>query len=124
MRRVLVILALTACGGGTPTLSQVQTQVFTPTCAGFSSCHQGASGAGGLDLESGKSFGQLINQPAVGVMGKIRVKPGDPDGSYLMEKLTKAMPAAGVQMPNGGDPLEPALIEMVRSWIAAGAPNN
>lgn len=123
MKRALPLLVVMACGAP-PTLTQVQGQVFTPTCSNFATCHQGANGAGGLNLEAGKSFGQLVNQSAVGIAGKIRVKPGDPDDSYLMEKLTKAMPAAGVQMPNGGDPLEPAQIDLVRSWIAAGAPNN
>ncbi|MDD9971050.1 MAG: hypothetical protein OXR73_32735, partial [Myxococcales bacterium] len=53
-----------------------------------------------------------------------RVTAGDPDTSLLMEKLEEAMPSCGGQMPPGGEPLPAEEIERIRSWIAAGAPNN
>ncbi len=51
------------------------------------------------------------------------IVPGDPDGSYLIEKIS-AMPRSGARMPFLGGPLSEAEIEVVRTWIAEGAPNN
>lgn len=50
--------------------------------------------------------------------GKRFVVPGDPDGSYLLAKLT-GKNIKGDIMPVGDDPLPPAEIELVRTWIAA-----
>jgi mono/diheme cytochrome c family protein len=53
--------------------------------------------------------------------GKPIVAAGNPDGSYLMAKLTgKGM--VGDQMPQGGDPLSAAQRKTVSDWIASLAP--
>ena len=49
-----------------------------------------------------------------------RVEPGDPDNSYLVQKL-EGTAAAGAQMPFGGPPLDEALIGDIRQWISDGA---
>lgn len=99
-------------------------QVLTPSCV-FATCHKsGASPAGSLDLEGEDDavHMRLVNVPAT-VTGRLLVVPMDPDGSYVMEKLTSDMPTAGVRMPMTG-PLEPNRIELVRAWIEAGAAND
>ncbi|MFN5532122.1 MAG: DUF1553 domain-containing protein [Planctomycetaceae bacterium] len=48
------------------------------------------------------------------------VTPSDPAGSLLLQKVL-AEPAAG-RMPPEGEPLTAAQIDMLRRWIAAGAP--
>ena len=48
------------------------------------------------------------------------VVPGHPEQSLFYTKLT-ATPPCGARMPFGGGALPDAQIEMVRSWIAAGA---
>jgi hypothetical protein len=53
---------------------------------------------------------------------RIRVVPDDPEGSLLIQKLVD--PACGDRMPRFRDPLTPALIDEIRSWIADGAPEN
>ena len=64
--------------------------------------------------------GKIVDQPSVGVPAKKLVVPGDPDASYLYEKLSKAAPELGDQMPPGA-PLEADRLEQIRAWIAAGA---
>lgn len=51
--------------------------------------------------------------------GKPLIVPGQPDQSLFFLKLET--PPCGDHMPLGGDPLPADQIDMVRSWIAAGA---
>ena len=51
------------------------------------------------------------------------VVPGDSSTSLLFLKL-QATPPCGDRMPQGGSPLSAASLEMVHSWIDAGAMNN
>jgi hypothetical protein len=55
--------------------------------------------------------------------GRKLVVPGDPSTSLFYLKLT-ASPPCGDRMPQGGSPLTDVQLEMVRSWIAAGAKND
>src|SRR5688572_11580671 len=48
--------------------------------------------------------------------GKPLVVAGNPDGSYLMAKLT-GKGIVGDQMPQGGDPLSAAQRKTVSDWI-------
>ena len=119
-----------ACGGeDTPqtpaTLTNVENLVFTPSCSLSSSCHKGASPAGGLNLEANTHAALIADSTEV--PGKKRVAPGNPDASYVMDKLlNRNLPSQG---PNGeiwtsmppGVTLEADLIDLVRRWIQAGA---
>ncbi len=57
-----------------------------------------------------------------GTRGRL-VVPGSPSTSLLYLKLLAA-PPCGDRMPQGGSALSATQVEMVRSWIAAGAPND
>jgi hypothetical protein len=66
-------------------LEWLQDNVFTPSCAAFAACHQGAANAArGLNLELGNTEGNLLGVESVGFPGEILVVPGDPGSSYLM----------------------------------------
>jgi Planctomycete cytochrome C len=104
-----------------PTLTEIETDIFAKSCA-FSTCHKGASPAGGVLLD-GPTYDHLVNKESVNVPGKILVVPGDPAASYLYEKLTQAKPASGTQMPPAA-PLSDARLEMIEAWISAGAKND
>ncbi len=109
-------------GGGTPlepTLASIQSNVFTPTCA-VSGCHTGAGAQQGLRLESGMSHAMLVNVPSVEVPSLLRVEPGNPDDSYLIQKL-EGTAAVGGRMPLVGGPLPQADIDVIRQWITDGA---
>ena len=79
---------------------------------------------GAMDLRSGNSFASLVNVASLEQPTLMRVKPGDPDNSYVIHKLEGAPGITGSRMPFGGPFLAQATIDEVRSWIASGAPNN
>jgi hypothetical protein len=106
-----------------PTLPQIQAIVFGPSC-GTAGCHTGggANLPGVMDLSSEQaSFDNLVNIPAlqVGGGGAFRVVPGDPDNSYLIQKL-EGNQMIGNQMPPSG-PLQQSVIDEIRLWITNGA---
>ncbi len=101
------------------TLEAIQASVFTPTCA-TAGCHGGAGAQQGLRLDDGFSFDNLVGVASAQVPELNRVEPGDPDNSYLVQKL-EGTAAAGARMPFGGPPLDEALIDDIRQWISDGA---
>jgi hypothetical protein len=105
-----------------PMLSAIQAQIFTPNCASFSSCHGGGSPQQGMSLVA-PAAGAVIGVASSEVPALMRVAPGDPDASYLLQKLERTMPAMGVRMPPD-QPLAANKIRAIRMWIAAGAPDD
>ena len=105
------------------TLDAIQDSVFSVSCA-FSGCHSGPTGdrlPTGLDLTSADaSFQSLVGVASLQQPAILRVAAGDPDGSYLIQKLEDTA-ASGQQMPFGADPLAPEVIANIRLWIANGA---
>ncbi len=128
------VLLLTGCGGGSgssappnvppppppPPLQanfqSIQTNVFDPSCI---NCHIGASAPQGLRLDSVNSFGLLVGVVSNQAPPTLRVMPGDPDSSYLIQKLEGT--GMGMQMPIGAPPLPQADINVIRQWITDGA---
>jgi hypothetical protein len=110
--------------GSGVTLSQIQTQVFTPVC---SACHTGPTSntlPSGMNLTSAAdSHAALVGVPSIQVPAMDRVEPGDPDSSYLIHKL-EGTQTVGDRMPQGGPFLEQETIDTIRQWISDGAPNN
>jgi hypothetical protein len=106
--------------GGTlqPTFQSIQDNVFTPVCTG---CHAGASAPLGLRLNEGSSYALLVNASSVEVPSLQRVQPGNPDSSYLIQKL-EGTAAVGSRMPLNQPPLPAATIAVIRQWITNGAP--
>jgi hypothetical protein len=107
-----------------PTLSQIQTQIFDVSCT---SCHTdvGRTPSSGMNLKAGSAFAALVNVPSVAKAGAVRVIPGNPNGSYLIQKLEGDPGIVGLRMPRTGPPhLPEAQVKMIRDWIAAGAPNS
>ena len=102
-----------------PVFSEIQANVFTPTCA-TSGCHFGAGAPQGLRLDAANSFGLLVNRPSGQEPALLRVAPGDPNSSYLIRKL-EGTASVGGQMPLGQNPLAQEKINIVRQWIIDGA---
>lgn len=101
------------------TFSAIQDNVFTPSCA-TSGCHAGAGAPQGLILDAASSYGLLVDVASTEVPALLRVEPGDPDNSYLIQKL-EGTAAVGAQMPLGGTPLPQNEIDVIRQWITEGA---
>ena len=135
---LLVSLALAGCGGGggdgdgggggggggggddppiEATLESIQENVFTPICT---NCHAGAGAPQGLRLEDGMSHAMLVNVPSSEVPSLLRVEPGNPDDSYLVQKI-EGTAAVGGRMPLGGPNLPQETIAAIRQWITDGA---
>ena len=96
----------------------LQDNVFTPICV---RCHSGAAAPQGLELDAAHSYALLVGVPSSEIPQTLRVKPGDPDQSYLVLKLEGAAGIVGAQMPFGGPPLPRATIDFIRQWISDGA---
>jgi hypothetical protein len=103
-----------------PELQSIQNNVFTPICT---TCHAGSSAPLGFRLDAGSSYSMLVNTASVEVPALRRVLPGNPDQSYLIQKL-EGHAAVGAQMPLGQPPLPQATINVIRQWIANGAPQS
>jgi hypothetical protein len=100
--------------------------IFTANCA-LSGCHAGASPQLGQNLSAGNAYASIVDVPSQEVPVLDRVEPGDPDRSYLVNKIEGTAAAVGgveTRMPLGQDPLPQSDIDLIRAWIAAGAPNN
>ena len=104
--------------------TQIQQQIFNPACI---ACHtdEGRTPSSGLNLKTGVSIANLVNVASVGKVGATRVVPGNPSGSYLIQKLEGAPDIIGARMPRNGPPfLTTEQIALIRQWIQNGAPNN
>jgi hypothetical protein len=109
-------------GSGTAPLSAdfaaIQANIFTPIC---SVCHAGGSAPEGLRLDEADSYNLLVGVASSEVPSLLRVKPGDPANSYIIQKL-QGHATVGAQMPLGGPYLSSDTIAFVQQWITNGAP--
>ena len=101
-----------ASGGSPPplmaTFDSIQANIFTPICAG---CHGGANPAENLNLDATHSYNDLINVPSTEEPSIVRVKPGFPSQSYLVQHLQKE-----------GDGASATDVSFIEQWITDGAP--
>jgi len=110
-------------GGGTATLTEVQTQIFNVSCA-FSGCHGGSSPAQGMDLTAGASHGNIVEVASAQAPSLDRIEPNDPDNSYLYLKVIDDPSISGSRMPRGAPALSQDLVDLLRDWIERGAPDD
>ena len=105
----------------TPEIGSIQDNVLTPSCA-TSGCHTGADAPLGLRLEDvASSYALLVGIPSGQVPSLMLVDPGNPSGSYLVQKL-EGSAAAGERMPASGPPfLSRTTVNIIRQWITDGA---
>jgi len=116
----------------TGTFDRIQRQIFNQTCA-VSGCHDSQSQAGGMILEVGAAYNNLVGvtptNAAAAAAGWKRVMTtgpgsGDPNTSFIYHKLTGDLQSGmGQRMPLIGASLDPVLIDIIRLWIEAGAPD-
>ncbi len=106
-------------GGGTLTadFQSIQDNVFTPIC---SVCHAGGAAPQGLRLDAVNSYSMIVGVPSSEDPAVLRIKPGDPDHSYLIQKI-EGHASVGAQMPFGGPALPAATIAVMRQWVTDGA---
>ena len=114
-----------------PTLSSIQREIFNKQdSSGRLACTQchtsaGRTPTGGLLLIDGQSFQSIVGQASRAKPGAVLVVPGDPDNSYLLQKLEGAPTIVGVRMPRSAGPyLTTGQISIIRRWIQLGAKND
>jgi len=126
-----MLLTLAACGGGggedappptglQPTLTSIQANIFTPSCA-KSTCHTGAMAPFGLNLDPGQSYMNLFKVMSPQFPYE-RVNPGMSDASLLILKL-EGSPLTGDRMPADGFYLQQADVNVIRQWIDSCSAN-
>jgi mono/diheme cytochrome c family protein len=91
--------------------------IFSSRCI---ACHIGAGAPQGMKLDAANSYDNIVNVPSKEVPSLMRVEPGDPDNSYLVQKV-EGTAAEGERMPLGQTPLTAAQIALIRRWISEGA---
>ena len=140
-RRGWVVLmaaaSLTGCfserptGPSGPTVSfanDVQ-PVLTNNCA-TSGCHGtpiANPGSKPMVLVAGQAYDNIVGVTSAQLPTMQRIRAGKPDSSYVIHKLMgthRTVGGTGQQMPLGRPTLALATIEMIRTWVAAGAPRN
>jgi hypothetical protein len=102
---------------GTMTATDAPKLVFGPRCA-IGGCHGVPLGTGGLDLQAPNLVARLSNKTSTTALcgGHVILKPGDPEGSLIYQKLLPTFPCGTTQMPVGV-PLPPDQIAIVHAWI-------
>lgn len=110
---------------GKETFAAARTAMLS-NCSGMG-CHSAAPFAGGLDLRAANAHKNLVGVMAQAAPEKLLVKPGDPEGSFLYQKLTNTQDVSeGSPMPGGLAWQEPdgAKLDVLRCWILRGAAND
>lgn len=106
----------------TITLSGDVQPIFTASCA-TASCHDAGTPAAGLDLSAGNAHAAIFNVASAQEPALFLADAGDPDASYLVDKIEGTQTFGG-RMPLGGAPLATTSTALVRKWIEAGALND
>ena len=86
-------------------------------------CHVMSGGAplGGLELDTGVSWFQLVGVPSSQDGSLTRVIPGDAKNSLLFQKVNCDLPAIGSRMPLDRPELSIEEQALIHDWIALGA---
>jgi len=102
--------------------SQQILPIFGDSCA-LPTCHMGPINAGGLDLTQGQAYNNIVNVPSSQRSSLVRIKPFEPNNSYLINKL-KGTNIDGTRMPQDIPPLTVDVITLFENWVSQGAMNN
>lgn len=112
-----------------PTFSSIQREIFeNGDSSGRVACTQCHNPAGrvfnGIDLTGATAYASLVGVASRQKPDTLRVAAGDPDNSYLIQKLEGVPGIVGLRMPRNGPPLTEGQILIIRRWIAQGARND
>lgn len=112
------------------TFDRIQRQIFNQSCA-LSGCHDSQTQKGNMLLESPTSYSNIVdvvpsNLVAAGLGWKrIDAANASVETSFMFHKVTGDLDAAddlGERMPFKRGKLDDFLIDILRLWIEAGAP--
>lgn len=99
-------------------LDEIQQTIIQKRCSGQPGlCHNGQFEPN-LSTAA-NTYAYLVGRPALEKRDLMRVVPGEPDASFLIDKLRNR--DVDTQMPLGADPLAEAEIALIEGWIEDGA---
>lgn len=106
------------CADGRDPVTDILGARVFPGCSA-SVCHGAPLGAGGLVLESDDLYTALVGRPSAACEERVLVADRDPDGSYLVAKLSgEELPdGCGDPMPAGATALADEDLACIREWI-------
>lgn len=104
-----------------PTYEDIAIEFLEPFCA---DCHAGPGSSDGLDLTLERAYDEMVDVPALQNSSLDLVEPGDPENSYLIIKMVGGARMSGRIMPRGRPARPESEIDIIRAWIADGAPRN
>jgi hypothetical protein len=114
-----------------PTFSSIQRDILeardSSGRAACTECHTdvGRTPSGGQNLRHDVAYANWVNVPVREKPGAIRVIPGDPENSYVIQKIEGRPGIVGERMPRTGGPyLTPGQIRIIKRWIELGAKND
>jgi hypothetical protein len=124
--------ALASCTKPAPSFQRDVLPVMVKQCASAEGCHgERPTDSVKLDLRPDAAYAELVGAPAEAREGWIRVAPGQPDASFLLDKLSgRLRHGEGKPMPidaETGAPLEPSPLpagyveQVLVPWIRSGA---
>jgi hypothetical protein len=144
MRPVIILAAAVACGCGSEidaggervdagtdddplavsedvepgSLDELHREIVSRRCSGQPGlCHNGQFEP---NLSTPSLFYEyVVRRPALEKSDRLRVVPGDPDASFLIDKLRNR--DVSTQMPLGAEPLAEEEIALIEEWIRGGA---
>jgi hypothetical protein len=108
--------------------SEIYDMLFPmPTNARCNACHalpanDVSNGNLQMGADKASAYAALVGKTSMSTrcMSKPLVVAGQPDMSLLLQKLSPTV-SCGSRMPLGGNTLSDLQLEMIRSWITAGA---
>jgi len=117
---IVMIAAGALAQGVAPSYVEGVQPIFDRECV---KCHGAKEKKSKLDLSAPESYKALVNVPSREAPATLRVKPGDPEQSYLWLKLEHRT-EEGSGMPKGffsAKRLAQKDLDVAKVWIAAGA---
>ena len=108
-------------GPTVPTSFVIWSEVLQPWgCS--SAARDGSKALWPLFVDPFSFRGLLVGKASTGPCAPgMLVKPLDPDGSVLIQKIDSKIATCGLEMPTTGG-VDAAGVKLLRAWIAAGAP--
>jgi len=106
------------CSGASPSLAADVVPITAANCSMGTGCHLAAKTANGV-------YDQFVNRIAEQCTDtRLMVKPGDPEHSYVIHKMTNHNICTGQTMPKDQAMVGDPEIQVIYDWICSGAPND
>ncbi len=90
--------------------------LFARSCA-QAGCHAAPIPQQEMDLTRERFYASVVGVPSKEQPELLRVKPGDPEHSYLIRKVKGDPTITGMQMPLTGDKLTAEEIALLETWV-------